>query len=169
MCLRLLLLVPLLGGALGGILHNAARDGDLDHVEELLKAGHDHSEKSVNDFSPLQWAAMQGHAHIVERLIKAGADVKAPDEIGQHPLHFAYRYGHTKVADVLIEAGADVEHGQKHLHGTPEAARALRERKARIDRENAAAAARQAEEAAAAAKKAEQEATAKAERDEQAA
>merc|ERR550514_2412950 len=120
-----------------GALHNAARDGDLEYIEELLEAGADVNEKSANELTPLHWAAIQGHHHVVDVLLEAGADITAEDEIGQHPLHFAKRYLHSQMQDKLIEKGADVEHAEKVLHGTPESARLLSKKRRAKERQAA--------------------------------
>ena len=90
-------------------LHDAAQVGDLDRVEQLLRAKY-----PVNRFddlgkTPLHCAVQGGHLKVVNRLLAAGANVNAHDErlIGNTPLADNARDCSFEMAKRLIDAGAD--------------------------------------------------------------
>jgi ankyrin repeat protein len=56
-------------------LHDAARDGDIDAVTDLLKAGADpNALDEPNDCSPLCFAMMNDHVEVMQVLLENGAD-----------------------------------------------------------------------------------------------
>ena len=67
---------PLCGFA--GPIHEAARDGDLTRVKQLI--GEDpklvHAEDD-HHFTPLHWAAANGHKDVMKFLLDRGADANA--------------------------------------------------------------------------------------------
>jgi len=89
-------------------LLNAAEEGDVNKVQELLTAGAEVNTVDEDGLAALHLAADNGHTAIVESLLKAGGKVNAADEDGQTPLHLAVLNGHTDTAISLIEAKADV-------------------------------------------------------------
>src|SRR5258706_8497821 len=90
-------------------LHQAAREGDLARVEDLLRRKYPVNRFDELGNTPLHWAVQLGHLHIVERLIEAGANVNAHDErvIGNTPLSDNARECSYEMAKRLIDAGAD--------------------------------------------------------------
>lgn len=112
-------------------LIKAARIGDLQKVETLLRRGASPDVHDDAGVTPLLSAAYEGHLQVVEALIKAGASInqtpvglrewafsasRAP--INDHPLMeaasrgdaaliVAIRRGHTPVVRYLLEQGAD--------------------------------------------------------------
>lgn len=90
-------------------LGDAAGDGDLAAVEQLLEGG-----ASVNGFdgelrvTPLHRAALANRAEVAERLIEHGADVNATATDGGTPLHAAAFLGNKEVVAILLEHGANV-------------------------------------------------------------
>ncbi len=90
-------------------LHDAAQDGDLARVEQLLRRKY-----PVNRFddigkTPLHYAVQGGHLDVVDRLLRAGANVNANDErlIGNTPLADNVDECSYEMAERLIAAGAD--------------------------------------------------------------
>jgi ankyrin repeat protein len=123
-----------------GALHLAARDGDVNRLDELLAAGADvnmqvrSGERRSPEWgsTPLHYAVRDGHADVVKRLIEKGANVNAANDRGVTPLHRAiYDAG---MAKLLLAAGAKTdaadERGETALHwaaldGAPDAMAAL--------------------------------------------
>ncbi len=59
----------------GTSLTNAASDGDLHLVREMVQAGADINETTMYSETPLMRAAERGHTDVVEYLISQGADL----------------------------------------------------------------------------------------------
>jgi 2,3-bisphosphoglycerate-independent phosphoglycerate mutase len=72
-------------------LHEAARQGQLQTVQQLLEAGADVNATSILGFNPLYTAAGRGHHNVVKLLLAAGANFNAADPIGRTPLCEAAR------------------------------------------------------------------------------
>jgi ankyrin repeat protein len=91
-------------------LIKAARDGNIQQVQELITSG-----VNVNhhDGSALNRAIYAGNQEIVELLIKAGADVNLGDKSGFTSLAEAAYEGYTEIVRLLIDAGADI-HARCH-------------------------------------------------------
>ncbi len=88
---------------------DAARDGDLPRVRELLRQGEDVNAAQGDGMSALHWAADRGDAEMIEVLLYAGAEVQSVTRIGEYtPLHIAARNGHTAATTALLAGGADV-------------------------------------------------------------
>src|SRR5262245_33057500 len=88
-----------------GPLQDAAKEGDLDKIEQLLAQGVNINEKT--GLAPaLHYAIREGHVEAVELLITRGADVNATSTWGT-PLHLAASGGHADIARLLLERGAD--------------------------------------------------------------
>jgi ankyrin repeat protein len=111
-------------------LSDAARDGDVRAVQQLLAAGIGPDVKddrfSLGDVTPLMRASRRGHLQVVELLLKAGAKVKARDKHissseadGHTPLHYAAKQRHLEVARELLKAGADINAVGRRYLGTP--------------------------------------------------
>jgi ankyrin repeat protein len=81
-------------------LHLAARSGDQDLVNLLLKAGAAIEELTLNGQTALMLAAGQGHLAVVKQLVASGADVNAWMD-GETPLLHAAIGSHTAVYDFL--------------------------------------------------------------------
>eukprot|EP00977_Amphora_coffeiformis_P021821 scaffold9946_cov188-Amphora_coffeaeformis.AAC.5 len=105
-------------------LRDAARDGDLVRVRDLVQNGaivradHHHGR-----YSPLHEASRKGHLPVVKYLVEeGGADVHATEQYAEAtPLHEAVLGGHLDVLEYLIyQAQADLMHkdkfGQTALH-----------------------------------------------------
>ena len=88
---------------------DAARHGDRDSVQSLLREGSDVNAAHGDGMSALHWAAERGDAEMAAMLVRAGANVKAVTRIGLYtPLHVASKGGNAPVVAILIEAGSDV-------------------------------------------------------------
>ena len=90
----------------------AARDGHLEIVSELLKAGADlNAVEPTFGAVPLHKAVYNGHADITQMLVKQpGIDIDFQGATnGYTPLHDAIWHGFEDCAQILIEAGARLD------------------------------------------------------------
>ena len=90
-------------------LLGAAREGDIQRVEELL--GSDDTDVDDTDqdgATPLILASISGHLPIVQLLISLGANINHQDRVnGWTSLMQATFYSHKAIISALIDAGAD--------------------------------------------------------------
>ena len=89
-------------------LHRAAEAGNIEGLQEALKAGADVDARDGKGWTALMHAVAKGYPLVVEPLLKADAnpDVRAPD--GATALFMAATEGHTEIIVLLMEAKADV-------------------------------------------------------------
>lgn len=102
---------PLKGGRGGIHLAVAAREGNLQIVQILLKNGADVDPPADED-SALQLAAINGHANIAQVLLKAGANIDAittNSGWGNTALSYAVFHDSTELIRILVTAGANVD------------------------------------------------------------
>jgi len=89
-------------------LHLAAKNGNREEIEKLIKAGADINARDNHHDTALHYAAANGHIEAIKKLIELGADIKAENEDAYTALHSAALYGNTKAIEKLVELGADV-------------------------------------------------------------
>lgn len=90
-------------------LHDAASNGDIAKVRQLLSEGVDvNIRQSIVEHTPLHLAAAEGHIEVVEFLLEKGANVKVKNHGEYTPLHLAALHGRKNVVKLLIESGSDV-------------------------------------------------------------
>ena len=119
-----------LGSANAGPLHEAAMDGNIDQVKQLVKKA-DVNARDDGGYTPLHWAADKGHEKVAELLIVQGADVNARDNDRRTPLYPASLLTKTSsfmgdpmflpdsdMVELLLDHGADV-HVEDTDHITP--------------------------------------------------
>ena len=127
--------------AVGGPLHNAAKDGDIDKVKELIAKDTDVNEEDSASNTPLILAtyfghtdvvktllenganltnpelvwitAQKGHKEIMELLISNGANINAKSSEDKSPLLMAIEWKHIEIAELLIDRGADLKFRNK--------------------------------------------------------
>jgi ankyrin repeat protein len=86
---------------------DAAKDGDVDTVRELLAADPALvGAVDVHRKTPLHLAAEHDHPEIAELLIAAGAELEAWTTWGATPLEWAGALGSRRAGDVLLAHGA---------------------------------------------------------------
>ena len=76
---------------MGNVLCDAAREGNVQHLQRLLDVGIDVNRSDHNNTTPLHVAAEEGHLSTVEFLLKHGAKVNNVDRDGNTPLSVAMR------------------------------------------------------------------------------
>jgi ankyrin repeat protein len=90
-------------------LHDAALNGDIERVRELLEQGDDPNEKNIKGQTPLHLAAYMERLNLIPILIDAGADINAKDDFGKTPLHSAAEWNDdASTTELLIQNRADV-------------------------------------------------------------
>ena len=87
-------------------LIQAAEDGRVDLVDQLLQAGGNPNAKSDDDFTVLMWAAARGHIEVIKTLLESGAEPNARTRKGRTAEDIAVQEGHDSVAALLRERGA---------------------------------------------------------------
>mmetsp|Transcript_109356 Transcript_109356/g.316079 ORF Transcript_109356/g.316079 Transcript_109356/m.316079 type:complete len:218 (-) Transcript_109356:263-916(-) len=126
-------------------LQKAARDGDIEGIEQALRVGayletrrpfvmaprsipqSEQLESTTRDIgmTSLMYAAQGGHADACRLLLSIGAQANAEDEDGQRPLHFAAATGNEEICRALLEWGAEGDalddDGHDALHYLPPA------------------------------------------------
>lgn len=89
-------------------LSDAAREGRIAVVDELLRAGSDVNSANRFGVSVLMTAVGHGNVDVVRRLIAAGARVNAQDGRGATALMYAARYRKVEIARLLVASGAKI-------------------------------------------------------------
>jgi bla regulator protein BlaR1 len=96
------------GSRLNRALVEAAEDGDIADVQDLLERGADVNAAVDGDGSPLIAAARSGSRALVTLLLDRGADVNLAVEGDGNPLIMAAAEGHAAIVELLLARGADV-------------------------------------------------------------
>ena len=89
-------------------MYDAAQNGELKRVKELVKHGKDIEKRDSPDGTPLWVAAEFGYVDIVRYLVEQGADIESFGR-GETPLMAACRTDNLDVVRYLVEQGADME------------------------------------------------------------
>lgn len=84
----------------------AARAGNLEKVESLLKAGVDPNATSQNSYTALSYAAAGGHLEMIKLLLKNGADVNKQARHMKNSLSVVAGSSHVEAARLLLANGA---------------------------------------------------------------
>ncbi|MDY6982047.1 MAG: ankyrin repeat domain-containing protein, partial [Pseudomonadota bacterium] len=90
-----------------GPIADAAQQGDLATVRQLLQQGADVNEPQIDGSTALHWAAQANDTTLVRVLIEAGADASARNRVGAPPLLPASINGNADILALLLDAGAD--------------------------------------------------------------
>lgn len=98
-----------------GDLYNAAREGNLKKVNQLIDSETNVDQSKLYGRTPLYIASAGGYTDVCALLIDRGADVNQADDDGWTPLLIASQCGHVKVCALLLDNGADV--GQANNDG----------------------------------------------------
>jgi len=88
-------------------LHDAARRGDLQKLQEFLKDGKDVNSKDFKGVTPLGYAVGHDQLSVVKVLIDSKASLDNVDSAGNSAVHFAAGYGRVKILEHLLARGAN--------------------------------------------------------------
>jgi ankyrin repeat protein len=115
--LKHLLTLVLLAGLLVGCgkpappamsLHEAASQGNVEVIQQHIKAGSDLNEREpTGGGSPLMTATVFDQLEAARVLVEAGANVNSPNNDNSTPLHTAAFFCHAEIVELLLESGAD--------------------------------------------------------------
>ncbi len=96
-------------------LHEAATNGDINKVKNLISKGADVNKIELDGTTPLHMVAFGGampstekHKEVANLLIFHGADVNAKNIFSSTPLHNAAFNDRFEIAKLLIEHGANI-------------------------------------------------------------
>jgi len=90
-------------------IHEAVIRGDVQIIQEYIKAGSDLNEKEpAGGSSPIITAALFGKTEIVAALLNSGAEVNFRNNEGSTALHTAAFFCRTEIVKLLLENDADV-------------------------------------------------------------
>ena len=101
------------GNELGGLMCEAAFDGDLDQIKRLMANGVGPNESNYDKRTALMIASCEGHIPVVTYLLEHGADIDAKDRFGGTALADAVRHSfdarNAKQVQALLRThGADI-------------------------------------------------------------
>jgi len=101
------------GHELGGLMCEAAFQGDLDQVKRLMANGVGPNESNYDKRTALMTASCEGHIAVVTYLLEHGADIDIKDRFGGTALANAVRYSfevrNAKQVQALLRThGADL-------------------------------------------------------------
>ena len=75
--------------------------------------------KTADEWTALQYAAMNGQISIVKFLLGKGADINTKDKMERTPLHWACRFNNEKVTELLVEYKPLDPKAEDKEHNTP--------------------------------------------------
>ncbi|KAJ9539822.1 hypothetical protein OSB04_026328 [Centaurea solstitialis] len=87
---------------------NAARRGDIVHLEFLLERDASVNFQDQYGLTAIHMAAIKGYKDVVMLLVEFGSDLECTEVEGRTPLHMATIGGNKDMVEVLINRGADV-------------------------------------------------------------
>eukprot|EP01119_Soliformovum_irregulare_P001359 TRINITY_DN1107_c0_g2_i1.p1 TRINITY_DN1107_c0_g2~~TRINITY_DN1107_c0_g2_i1.p1 ORF type:complete len:1152 (-),score=404.61 TRINITY_DN1107_c0_g2_i1:97-3552(-) len=92
----------------GTSLHDAAFNGDIESLKNLVKKGKSNvNNQGPLETSPLHEAAFSDQVECVKFLLENGAEVNIKDKEGASPLQHAAFNGSLRTLKILLESGAD--------------------------------------------------------------
>ncbi|BBN01136.1 uncharacterized protein MPTK1_2g04950 [Marchantia polymorpha subsp. ruderalis] len=90
------------------MVNNAAFQGDIAQLKQLVKAGAVTARADYDGRTPLHLAASKGYDAVVHFLIREGVDLNAIDKFGCTPLLEAVKGGHDRTIAILLDHGAEL-------------------------------------------------------------
>ena len=98
-----------ISSALDRALLEAAEDGDISDIDELLRTGANVNSAIEGDGTPLIAAAREGRLDAVRLLLDRGADPNMGVPRDGNALIMAAREGHTDIVALLLDRGASID------------------------------------------------------------
>lgn len=98
----------------GSVLHDAAQDGNIEKIRQLIGEGIDINGKNEFGDTALFRAARRGHTEIVRLLLDSGANPNLQNHAGWNSLHTASVQGYTDIVKMLLDAGIYVDNRNKN-------------------------------------------------------
>jgi ankyrin repeat protein len=89
-------------------IHNAARNGNVTDVRELINSGANINERNHKGWTPLMTAAYKGRLPMVSELLNKGANINSRSNDGQTALLYAAFWGYLPVVKLLLNRGANI-------------------------------------------------------------
>lgn len=108
-----------ISAALAGPLHDAAKDGDVERVKQLLDQGLDVAEPDSAGEPALLIASLAGRANVVALLLEQGSDIQIRNKHGVTALHAAAYGGNVEVVELLVSKGAAVNDTENFYRMSP--------------------------------------------------
>jgi ankyrin repeat protein len=99
-------------------MHEAALNGQLEMVKDLLGKGLNVNLKDQDGRTPLMYASFNGHVEIIQLLIDKGAQVNVFDSYGRTPLMMASSGPYPEAVKFLLDHNADPNVADKEEHFT---------------------------------------------------
>ena len=106
--LSLILIKVLTAAPIQGLIHDAAKEGNLKLVQQLIENGIDVNQVNYEHNTPLYLATWHRHTEIAKLLVKNGANVNIPDLYGCTPIFWAVINGDIETTKLLISAGTNI-------------------------------------------------------------
>nr|XP_006012598.1 PREDICTED: ankyrin repeat and death domain-containing protein 1A [Latimeria chalumnae] len=88
--------------------HDAAKQNDMEKMEELMRRGVDIKAKNNIDRTALHWAAGAGHEQAVKLLLDHDSPIDDEDSFGMNALLLVAWFGHVRILQILVNAGAKI-------------------------------------------------------------
>uniref|UniRef100_UPI00358E28FC ankyrin-3-like isoform X3 n=1 Tax=Myxine glutinosa TaxID=7769 RepID=UPI00358E28FC len=86
----------------------AARNGNLERIQEHLKSGMEINTCNQNGLNALHLASKEGHVDVVKELLNHEASIDAATKKGNTALHIAALAGQTEIVKVLVQYEANM-------------------------------------------------------------
>ena len=88
-------------------IHQAAKDGKIEVIKELLKKGINIDSQAQDKSTALHYAVSFKQEDVVRYLVENGASVNCANARGLTPLHIAANLGNEIILVILLEAQAE--------------------------------------------------------------
>ncbi len=108
-------IVPSIARDSGQALLDAARDGEISKIEELIDKGVNINTQDQKGWTPLMFAVTSAHTKLADLLLTKGADANIGDKKGWTPLMKATEQCNREMIHMLLEKGAILD--AKNING----------------------------------------------------
>lgn len=100
-------------------IHDAAKSGDTDALQQLINTGVSIEARNPSKETPLTVAALAGNKPAVQLMLNLGADIGSRNNRGMTPLHAAAYSGNLDIVLLLVGAGADINDSKNFYKVSP--------------------------------------------------